>query len=330
MIFLNYGVMKKILIYGFYLLAAAVLTAGCVKDEAAAPAAVSGERLTLRMPDTQEVAVTRAATEAECRIGSLYALVYRSGALVHKQTVAAAEVTCNGTAQPSVDLDYKLRTATGSMSWRTMRRRSGLRCMSSAREPPKAGLSALLVYANPVYGRVMAAFRDAADVRIGHLVRRVEHLRAGAFAGQSLGRAGRFGPLRQEDPELHPGGSSPKDEYGGHLQHGCRQIRNPECRRARRDVEHGRQCGRHDPPDGRKLLCSLSDFNRCRRRVGRQKYLRQTPLGADSMRRCRGNERILPARLFAAAFLDLRRERTPRTNTSTSNPMRTMSSMSRA
>lgn len=35
--FLNYGAMKKILIYGLYLLAAAVLTAGCIKDEAAVP-----------------------------------------------------------------------------------------------------------------------------------------------------------------------------------------------------------------------------------------------------------------------------------------------------
>lgn len=155
MIFLNYGVMKKILIYGFYLLAAAVLTAGCVKDEAAAPAAVSGERLTLRMPDAQEVALTRAATEAECRIGSLYALVYRSGALVYKQTVAAAEVTGNGTAQPAVDLDYKLRTGDRVYVVANYAASVGTSLHGLGTGAAESGLSALLVYANPVYGRVM-------------------------------------------------------------------------------------------------------------------------------------------------------------------------------
>ena len=63
--FLNYGAMKKILIYGLYLLAAAVLTAGCIKDEAAVPALRGGDRLTLQLPEPQQVAVTRAATAAE-------------------------------------------------------------------------------------------------------------------------------------------------------------------------------------------------------------------------------------------------------------------------
>ena len=101
--------MKKILIYGLYLLAAAVLTAGCIKDEAAAPALRGGDRLTLQLPEPQQVAVTRAATAAECRIGSLYVLVYRGGVLAHKQAFAAAAVSGNGTAQPFVDLDYSLR-----------------------------------------------------------------------------------------------------------------------------------------------------------------------------------------------------------------------------
>ena len=35
--------MKKILIYGFYLLGAAALLAGCIKDDVAAPAPVSGD-----------------------------------------------------------------------------------------------------------------------------------------------------------------------------------------------------------------------------------------------------------------------------------------------
>ena len=147
--------MKKILIYGFYLLAAAALTAGCVKDEAAAPAPASGDRLTLRMPDAQEVALTRAATEAECRIGSLYALVYRGGSLVYKQTVAAAAVSGNGTAQPAVDLDYKLRTGDRVYVVANYSASVGTSLQGLGTGAAESGLSALLVYDNPVYGRVM-------------------------------------------------------------------------------------------------------------------------------------------------------------------------------
>lgn len=155
MIFLNYGVMKKILIYGFYLLAAAVLTAGCIKDEVAAPAAASGDKLTLRMPDVQEVAVTRAATEAECRISSLYVLVYRSGALVYKQTAAAAAVTGNGTAQPSVDLTYSLQTDDKVYVVANYPASVGTLLQGLATGAAESGLSALLVYDNPTYSRVM-------------------------------------------------------------------------------------------------------------------------------------------------------------------------------
>ena len=52
--------MKKILIYGLYLLAAAVLTAGCIKDEAAVPALRGGDRLTLQLPEPQQVADRKA------------------------------------------------------------------------------------------------------------------------------------------------------------------------------------------------------------------------------------------------------------------------------
>lgn len=100
------------------------------------------------------MAVTRAATERS-RIGSLYALVYRSGALVHKQTVAAAEVTGNGTAQPSVDLDYKLRTGDRVYVVANYAASVGTSLHELGTGAAESGLSALLVYANPVYGRVM-------------------------------------------------------------------------------------------------------------------------------------------------------------------------------
>ena len=147
--------MKKILIYGFYLLAAAALLAGCIRDEAVAPAPVSGDRLILRMPDAQEVALTRAATEAECRIGNLYALVYRGGSLVYKQTAAAAAVTGNGTAQPSVDLNYKVRPGDKIYVVANYPASVGTSLQGLGTGAAESGLSALLVCDNPVYGRVM-------------------------------------------------------------------------------------------------------------------------------------------------------------------------------
>ena len=147
--------MKKILVYGFYLLAAAVLTTGCVKDEAAAPAPASGERLTLRMPDVQEVTVTRAATQAECKINSLILLIYRNEALVHKQAYAAAAITGNGTAQPSVDLSYSLLAGDKIYVVANYSTSVGSSLQGLGTGAPESGLSALLVYDSPVYGRIM-------------------------------------------------------------------------------------------------------------------------------------------------------------------------------
>lgn len=149
--------MKKILIYGFYLLAAAVLTSGCIKDEAAAPAAASGDRLVLRMPDAQKVAVTRAATEAECKINSLILLVYRNEALVHKQAYAAAAVTGNGTAQPSVELNCKLRAGDKVYVVANYPASVGTSLQGLGTGAAESTLSPLLVYDNPVYDAAMAA-----------------------------------------------------------------------------------------------------------------------------------------------------------------------------
>lgn len=149
--------MKKILIYGLYLLAAAVLTAGCIKDEAAVPALRGGDRLTLQLPEPQQVAVTRAATAAECRIGSLYVLVYRGGALAHKQAFAAAAVSGNGTAQPFVDLDYSLRANDKVCVAANYPASVGTSLQGLADGSAESGLASLLVYDNPACGRVVPA-----------------------------------------------------------------------------------------------------------------------------------------------------------------------------
>ena len=149
--------MKKILIYGLYLLAAAVLTAGCIKDEAAAPALRGGDRLTLQLPEPQQVAVTRAATAAECRIGSLYVLVYRGGVLAHKQAFAAAAVSGNGTAQPFVDLYYSLRANDKVCVAANYPASVGTSLQGLADGSAESGLASLLVYDNPACGRVVPA-----------------------------------------------------------------------------------------------------------------------------------------------------------------------------
>ena len=146
--------MKKILIYGFYLLGAAALLAGCIKDEVADPAPVSGEKLTLQMPDAQEVAITRAATEMECKISSMYLLVYRSNSLVHKQLIASALVTGNGTAQPSVDLDYKVRTGDKVYVVANYSASIGTSLQELGTGTTENDLSALLVYTNPINRRL--------------------------------------------------------------------------------------------------------------------------------------------------------------------------------
>ena len=146
--------MKKILIYGFYLLGAAALLAGCIKDEVADPAPVSGEKLTLQMPDAQEVAITRAATEMECKISSMYLLVYRSNSLVHKQLIASASVTGNGTAQPSVDLDYKVRAGDKVYVVANYSASIGTSLQELGTGTSENVLSALLVYNNPIYRRL--------------------------------------------------------------------------------------------------------------------------------------------------------------------------------
>lgn len=52
------------------------------------------------MPDAQKVAVTRAATEAECKINSLILLVYRNEALVHKQAYAQRPLPATARRSP--------------------------------------------------------------------------------------------------------------------------------------------------------------------------------------------------------------------------------------
>ena len=146
--------MKKILIYGFYLLTVAALSTGCIKDDAVTPGGYSGNKLVLQMPDAQEVSVTRAATTAECRISKLWLLVYRSNALVHKQLFAAAAVTGNGTAQPAVETDYKLKTGDKVYVLANYSASVGLSIEGLSTGAAESALSAMLIYDNPVNSRV--------------------------------------------------------------------------------------------------------------------------------------------------------------------------------
>ena len=147
--------MKKIRTYGFYLLGVAILLAGCMKDDAATPGPCPAGRLTLLLPDAQQVAVTRAATTAECRIGNLFVLVYRGDALVHKQAFTAAAVTGNGTAQPSVEVDYNLRADDKVHVVANYAAAVGTLLQGLGTGSAESGLPSLLVYDNPVLGRVM-------------------------------------------------------------------------------------------------------------------------------------------------------------------------------
>lgn len=148
--------MKKIFVYSFYIFAG-ILFSGCLKDDTVSPAASGNGRLTLLLPDVQQVAVTRAATEAECRISNLYVLVYRSGALVYKQTAAAAAVTGNGTAQPSVELLYKLQPGDRVCAVANYPLSVGTALEGLATGSAESGLSPLLVYDNPVYNAAWPA-----------------------------------------------------------------------------------------------------------------------------------------------------------------------------
>lgn len=157
-IFLNYGAMKKILIYGFYLLAAAVLTSGLHQGRS------SGPRCRVRRqagpPDARCAEGGRhpgAATEAECKINSLILLVYRNEALVHKQAYAAAAVTGNGTAQPSVELNCNLRASDKVYVVANYPASVGTSLQGLETGAAESALSALLVYDNPVYDAAMAA-----------------------------------------------------------------------------------------------------------------------------------------------------------------------------
>lgn len=146
--------MKKIFVYSFCI-AAAVLFSGCLKDDTVTPAASGNERLTLLLPEVQQVAVTRAATQTECTINNLYLLVYRSGALVYKQASGASSVTGNGTAQPSVELLYKLKTGDKVYIAANYSAAVGTSLSGLATGAAESGLASLLVYDNPAYNAVV-------------------------------------------------------------------------------------------------------------------------------------------------------------------------------
>ena len=143
--------MKRIITYGFYMAAAAVLLMGCLKDGVEVPAVTEAPQLVLSIPETQEVAVTRAATTNERWIYNLYVLVYRTGSLAYKQAIAGAMLTSNGTAAPSVSLNYRVQT--GDVVYVVANCGTTIKAKLDALGTGAAvsGLSALLAYDNPAY-----------------------------------------------------------------------------------------------------------------------------------------------------------------------------------
>lgn len=130
--------------------AAAVLLAGCLKDGIEVPAVAEPPRLVLSIPETDEVAVTRAATAAECRINTLYVLIYRTGSLQHRQVVASG-ITGNGTATPSVPLNYKVQNNDVVYVVANPGATVAASLDALGTGASEGGLSALLVYDNPAY-----------------------------------------------------------------------------------------------------------------------------------------------------------------------------------
>ena len=129
--------------------AVAVLLAGCLKDGTEVPAVAESPQLVLSIPETDEVAVTR-ATMAECLINNLYVLVYRTGSLAYKQEFTGYALISNGTTSPVAPLNYRVQT--GDVIYVVANYDSvvkynldGLGTGAAA-----SGLSALLIYQNPL------------------------------------------------------------------------------------------------------------------------------------------------------------------------------------
>ena len=306
--FLNYGAMKKILIYGLYLLAAAVLTAGCIKDEAVVPALRGGDRLTLQLPEAA------AGGRHTCRHGSrmpdrqsLCVLVCRGGALAHKQAFAAAAVSGNGTAQPFVDLDYSLRANDKVCVAANYPASVGTSLQGLADRSAESGLASLLVYDNPACGRVVPA--SEAQPMYGSVVWSAgsEHLLAGAF------KLAKF-PSRRRTPPFLPGRPSRISWRALRKRRAWRfaTIRLPTNTKVPDAAGIGGAWSTAIDAGG---MISLSEATYSAAyplsgvaggAAADLSHVRQETHGADLMRyRCGRCERVLPAGFLPAALFDL-------------------------
>lgn len=183
-----------------------MLTAGCIKDEAAVPALRGGDRLTLQLPEPQQVAVTRAATAARMpdrqslcaglprRCARSQAGVRSGGGIGERYGTALRRPGL----QPAGERQGLRRGELSGVGRNLVAGACGRQCRKRTCVAARLRQSCLRS------GR--AGLGGAADVRIGRLVGGFEHLLAGAFAGQSFHRDGELRRFCREDRHVYPGG----------------------------------------------------------------------------------------------------------------------------
>ena len=146
--------MKNIVRHIFSALLCGTLLSGCTKDDTQTPAAVKRDILQLSVPGQATVSVYSTEDENECRLFNYWMLVFRSGALVHKQTEASVAPTANGTTSPSIVLD-SFQPAPGDMIYVVANAPAGLAANLNGLSAgsTESGLSSRLIFANPVFSQ---------------------------------------------------------------------------------------------------------------------------------------------------------------------------------
>ena len=146
--------MKNIVRHIFSALLCGTLLPGCMKDDTQTPAAVKRDILQLSVPGQATVSVYSTEDENECRLFNYWMLVFRSGALVHKQTEASVAPTANGTTSPSIVLD-SFQPAPGDMIYVVANAPAGLAANLNGLSAgsTESGLSSRLIFANPVFSQ---------------------------------------------------------------------------------------------------------------------------------------------------------------------------------
>lgn len=146
--------MKNIVRHIFSALLCGTLLSGCMKDDTQTPAAVQRDILQLSVPGQTTVSVYSTEDENECRLFNYWMLVFRSGALVHKQTEASVAPTANGTTSPSIVFDNFLPTQ-GDVIYVAANAPAGLAANLNGFSvgSPESSLSSQLISANPVFSQ---------------------------------------------------------------------------------------------------------------------------------------------------------------------------------